>query len=125
MKTNETMSTFFEHIGLRFTENNHVTGQMLEMPAAPHMLQDDGTVHPGVFAAMLDTSLGAFISRTFDSFATTINLNMTYHALEPEETYQASAEVLAKEGKYISAEGKITDQDGKLIASAIGTFKIQ
>ncbi|MEH7336543.1 PaaI family thioesterase [Neobacillus drentensis] len=95
----------------------------LKLPLQPHLLQDDGTIHPGVFSTMLDISMGATISIETNSFATTINLNLSFFDLLPKETYQAETKILKHEGKYVTAEGTIFTEDGVLIAKGIGTFK--
>ncbi len=95
----------------------------LNLPLQPHLLQDDGAIHPGVFSTMLDISMGATISIETNSFATTINLNLSFFDLLPKETYQAETKILKHEGKYVTAEGTIFTEDGVLIAKGIGTFK--
>jgi acyl-coenzyme A thioesterase PaaI-like protein len=95
----------------------------LELDMYPHLLQDDGTVHPGVFSTMLDITMGATVSMETNSFAATINLNLSFFDLLPKESYHAETTILTKKGKYVSAEGVIYDQNRALIAKGMGTFK--
>ncbi|WP_052353710.1 hotdog fold thioesterase [Neobacillus jeddahensis] len=120
MKLPKTNSTFFDYIG--FNSGSPDLFQ-LELGMGPHLLQDDGTVHPGVFATMLDITMGATISLETNSFATTINLNLSFFDLVPKERYQAETRILNKDDKYVTAEGCIYDQDRFLIAKGNGTFK--
>lgn len=120
MKIPETNSTFFDYMG--FNSKISETFQ-LELPIQPHLHQDDGTVHPGVFSTMLDITMGATVSIETNSFATTINLNLSFFDLFPKEQYHAETTILNQEGKYVTAEGTLYDEDGALIAKGIGTFK--
>ncbi|WP_413300469.1 PaaI family thioesterase [Bacillus sp. 1P10SD] len=120
MKMPETTSTFFDYMG--FSGEWSDTFQ-LEIDMQPHLLQDDGTVHPGVFSTMLDIIMGANISIETQSFAATINLNLSFFDLLPKEKYRAETTVLNQDGKYVTAEGTIYDQNHSLIAKGIGTFK--
>lgn len=120
MKLPKINSTFFDYIG--FNSGSPDLFQ-LELGMRPHLLQDDGTVHPGVFATMVDITMGATISLKTNSFATTINLNLSFFDLLPKESYQAETRILNQDGKYVTAEGCIYDQDRVLIAKGSGTFK--
>lgn len=120
MKMPETTSTFFDYMG--FSGEWSDTFQ-LELGMKPHLLQDDGTVHPGVFSTMLDITMGATISVETNSFAATINLNLSFFDLIPKGKYYAETKILKQEGKYVTAEGTIYDQHHVLIAKGIGTFK--
>ena len=120
MNRPKTSSTFFDYMGFKSTITDRFE---LNLPLQPHLLQDDGTIHPGVFSTMLDISMGATISLETNSFATTINLNLSFFDLLPKETYQAETKILKHEGKYVTAEGTIFTEDGVLIAKGIGTFK--
>ncbi|MDQ1146342.1 uncharacterized protein (TIGR00369 family) [Bacillus sp. SORGH_AS 510] len=120
MKMPETTSTFFDHMGFSGKWSDKF---QLELGMQPHLLQDDGSVHPGVLSTMLDITMGATISVETNSFAATINLNLSFFDLSPKEKYHAETKILKKEGKYVTAEGTIYDQDHSLIAKGIGTFK--
>lgn len=115
-----TKSTFFEYLGF----NSIITDKFhLGLPLQTILLQDDGTIHPGVFSTMLDISMGATVSIETNSFATTINLNVSFFDLLPKETYHAETTILNIEGKIITAEGVVFGQDGTVAAKAIGSFK--
>lgn len=120
MNRPNTTSTFFDYMGFSsmISDKFH-----LGLPMQPHLLQEDGTIHPGVFSTMLDITMGATISIETESFATTINLNLSFFDLLPKEHYHAETKILNMEGKYITTEGMIYDQDGVLVAKGIGTFK--
>ncbi|MCM3586788.1 PaaI family thioesterase [Mesobacillus maritimus] len=123
METNHTISSFYDYLGFMGEEREDSTYE-LELPINPFLLQDDGTVHPGVFATMLDIMMGATISRQTNSFATTIHLNLSYFDLEPQTKYTADTTILHRDGKYVTADGVVYDQDKNLIAKATGSFKL-
>lgn len=120
MKLPVTRSTFFEYLGFNSTKTDTFH---LDLPLQAILLQDDGTVHPGVFSTMLDISMGATASLETNSFATTINLNVSFFDLKPKENYHAKTKILNIEGKVITAEGIVYGQDGAVAAKAIGMFK--
>jgi uncharacterized protein (TIGR00369 family) len=124
MELRETTSTFFEYMGFNIIERNP-TEFYLEIPIGPNLLEDHGSIHPGVFSTMLDIAIGATISKKYDSFATTINLNVNYFNLSPQLTYHATATIVNKNGKYVNGEGSIYDEKQTLIAKGVGIFKIR
>jgi acyl-coenzyme A thioesterase PaaI-like protein len=119
----ESGSSFFDYLGFIGEDDESGTSYRLELPLQPFLLQDDGRVHPGVFATMLDIIMGATISKVTDSFAVTINLNLSYFDLSPKQKYSAETSILFSDGKYVTADGVIFDQDRNPVAKATGSFK--
>lgn len=124
MKVKDTATNFFEFLGFAGEELEE-GGFVIELPFQPYLLQDDGTIHTGVFSTMLDIVLGASISKRFNSFATTINLNLSFLDVEPKTHYRGELTFIHKDGKYVTGEGVILDERNNLIAKGIGTFKIR
>jgi uncharacterized protein (TIGR00369 family) len=123
MELKNTTSTFFDFMGFSIKESKP-TEFHLELPVGPELLEDHGSIHPGVFSTMLDIAIGATVSKTFDSFATTINLNVTFFDLSPKSIYHATADIVNQNGKYITGEGIVFDENQNMIAKATGIFKI-
>ncbi|NRD79343.1 PaaI family thioesterase [Bacillus sp. BRMEA1] len=120
MNLPETRSTFYEYMGF----NSILADRFeLKLPLQSFLLQDDGMIHPGVFSTMLDISMGATVSLKTSSFAATMNLNVSFFDLNPKAVYHAETKILNWEGKYVTAEGCVCDQDGNVIAKGMGTFK--
>jgi len=117
-------STFLELVGFDADEREEGTFH-LELKLQPHLYQDDGTIHPGVFSTMLDIVMGATVSRKFQSFATTINLNVSYFNLSPHNLYKGETTIIHQEGSYVTAEGVIVNETGEVVSKGIGTFKIK
>lgn len=116
-------STFFDLIGFDADEKEDGTFH-LELKLQPHLFQEDGTIHPGVFSTMLDIVMGATVSRLFLSFATTINLNVSYFDRSPSSTYKGETTIIDHDDNYVTAEGVILNEQGKVVSKGIGTFKI-
>jgi uncharacterized protein (TIGR00369 family) len=117
-------STFSDLIGFDADELDDGTF-LLELKLQPHLYQDDGTIHPGVFSTMLDIVMGATVSRKFRSFATTINLNVSYFNLSPHNLFKAETTIIHQDESYVTAEGVIVNQLGEVVSKGIGTFKIK
>jgi uncharacterized protein (TIGR00369 family) len=123
MELKNKTSTFYEYMGFNIIETKP-SEFYLDLEVGSYLLEDHGSIHPGVFSTMLDIAIGATISKKYDSFATTINLNVSYFDLSPKVGYRALAGIINKNGKYITGEGSIYDENQTLIAKGFGTFKI-
>ncbi|MCU6598985.1 PaaI family thioesterase [Peribacillus frigoritolerans] len=98
---------------------------ILKMPVLSTKLNLNGTLHGGVYATLLDIVLGANIRKLAVDPLVTVNLNISYFAPAVEgETVIATARILHQGYKIATAEGEISNGDGKLLAKATGTFKI-
>ncbi len=117
-------STFFEKLGFVSKESAEL-GFRLKLPLQKHLLQEDGFVHSGALSTMLDTVMGAQVSKQFQAFATTIQLNLTFFDLSAKENYFAKTIILDHQENYVTAEGAVIDDNDTLVAKAIGTFKIK
>jgi acyl-coenzyme A thioesterase PaaI-like protein len=123
MEASESGASFYDYLGFIGEYDDNGLSYRLELPLQHFLLQEDGTVHPGVFATMLDIVMGASISKATSSFAITINLNLSYFDLDPKQTYFAETSILFRDGKYVTADGVIYDQNRKPVAKGTGTFK--
>ena len=95
--------------------------------ARPEFYNPQGVVQGGFLAAMLDDTLGpaGFSLLDATSFAPTINLSVTF-------VRQARAGYLFGEGRvthrsrgFLHLEGRLTNEDGELIATATATAAIK
>ncbi|WP_296762219.1 PaaI family thioesterase [Sediminimonas sp.] len=99
----------------------------LTLPLAHELMNRYGIPHGGVHAAMLDSAMGFAGCYTGDRdaprLAMTLSLNVNYLG-------QARGGVLIAEGtrtgggrKTFFAEGKITDEQGTVVATGTGVFR--
>lgn len=90
-------------------------------------LNINGVVHGGVYATILDTSMGAAVVsllRETETTATTSLYVEFLRAAREGETLTARGEVLRR-GRHIAfAEGNLTGSDGRTFAQARGTWYI-
>ena len=114
-------------LGMRFDEVEH--GRIvLSLDTRPDFANTLGIVHGGIAATMLDTVMGCAVH-------TTLPAGVGYTTLELKVNYIRAArtdgQLLTAEGTVIhvgrrtaTAEGKVLDGDGKLVAHATTTCLI-
>jgi len=84
-----------------------------------------GTVHGGLAATLLDSALGCAIHSTLPAGTgyTTLQLNINYLRPITDKTgiVYSTGNVIQVGGRVATAEGRLTDADGKLYAHATTT----
>ena len=116
-------SPFWEFIGLQMKELQvgHVE---LHLPFNPSFLNVRNSVHGGVYASVLDTTMGmAGRSLGFDEI---ITIQMNIQFLKPilEGAIYSEATVVHQSRSTVLVEGKLFDEEKNLIAHSTGTFKV-
>jgi uncharacterized protein (TIGR00369 family) len=91
-------------------------------------LNPAGTVHGGLAATLLDSCMGLAIQSTLDKGVTQTTLEFKISLVRPitPETGLIKAEgvVLSRGRRIGTAEGRITDQEGRLLAHGTTTCLI-
>jgi uncharacterized protein (TIGR00369 family) len=89
-----------------------------ELVARDDMTNPMGTVHGGIAATLLDTAMGCAVQTVLDTPAwTTTDLHIHYvRSVRPGETLRARGEVVHCGRRLITAEGRLVDSRGKLVA---------
>jgi len=100
---------------------------LVEMEIGPHHLNRSGLLHGGILATLLDTALGyagCYAGET-GAIRRTLTLSLTTNFVA-----SVKSGLLRTEGRKTGggktiffAEGDVRDADGRLIATATGTFK--
>jgi uncharacterized protein (TIGR00369 family) len=78
-----------------------------------------GTVHGGIAATLLDTVMGCAVQTVLDEGEgyTTTDLHVHYvRAVAPGATLTATGTVLHRGRRLATAEGRLTDERGRLVA---------
>jgi len=87
-----------------------------------------GTVHGGIAATLLDSAMGCAVHTTLDEGEryTTLELKVNYVRAITEATGRviASGSVIHRGGRVATAEARLTDEDGRLLAHATSTCLI-
>jgi uncharacterized protein (TIGR00369 family) len=87
-----------------------------------------GTVHGGVAATLLDSAMGVAVHTTLDEGETytTLELKVNYVRAITQDTgtVVATGSVIHRGGRVATAEARLTDADGRLLAHGTSTCLI-
>jgi len=101
---------------------------VFEGTPGPHAYNPMGTVHGGYAATLLDSACGiATLTRLPAGHKfTTLELKVAYHKALDERTgpVRAEANVTSIGRRVAFTEGRLTDSDGRLLASATSTLLV-
>lgn len=116
-------SAFYSNMGFEIIdfEEGKV---LLKLPINERLLNVNETLHGGVHAAMLDQVLGMVTRVTTKTRCATINLNINYLAPSTDGSIFATAKIVQQGYRIVTAEGEVYDEQGKVLAKGIGTFKL-
>ena len=121
------LNTMAETLGYDVSEAANGRVVVTAIPDATH-LNPAGTVHGGLAATMLDSCMGLAIHSTLEKGVGSTTLEFKISLLRPitPETGLIKAEgVVLSCGRRIgTAEGRITDQEGRLLAHGTTTCLI-
>lgn len=114
-------------LGMRFDEVEH--GRIvISLETRPDFANPLGTVHGGIAATLLDSALGCAVHTTLAAGVgyTTLELKVNYirSAQTNGQTLTATGTVIHTGRRTATAEGKVLDDQGKLIAHATTTCMI-
>ncbi len=94
----------------------------------PRAYNPIGTIHGGYAATLLDSACGCAVhaSLTAEQAYTTVELKIAYHRALTAETgpVRAEAQVVSLGKRVAFSEGRLTDAQGRLYASATSTLLI-
>ncbi len=115
---------FVAHLGLSTDELGEGTAR-LSLALEPHMSNSFGTAHGGVIMTLLDVAL-CTAARTLhpDSIGVmTIDMSTSFIGAGSGPRLLAEARVLKNGRSIIFVEGEAKNEDGSLVAKAIGTVR--
>jgi uncharacterized protein (TIGR00369 family) len=98
----------------------------VEMTIGPEHLNSLGVVHGGVYASLLDASLGHAVSFCTTPgnarYSTTVSLTTTFVASASSGVLTAVGRIDGIHGRVVTASGEVRDAEGKLLAVGQGSF---
>jgi len=115
---------FIAHLGL-VTEALGEGSARLALPLEPYMTNSFGTAHGGVIMTLLDVAL-CTAARTLHPDSTgvmTIDMSTSFIGGGTGPRLLAEARVLKNGRSTIFVEGEARNEDGSLVAKAIGTVR--
>jgi uncharacterized protein (TIGR00369 family) len=115
---------FIAHLGLKTDELGKGTAR-LSLALEPHMSNSFGTAHGGVIMTLLDVAL-CTAARTLHPDSTgvmTIDMSTSFIGAGSGPRLLAEARVLRNGRSTIFVEGEAKNEDGSLVAKAIGTVR--
>lgn len=111
-------------LGMRPTVVEHGTVSF-ECDASPRFANPMGTVHGGIIATLLDSALGCAVQTVLPEATgyTTLGLEVKYLRAVPTDagTLTATGTVIHAGRRQATAEGRLTDDAGRLLATATTT----
>ncbi|WP_153731783.1 PaaI family thioesterase [Sporosarcina obsidiansis] len=116
-------SFFSESIGLEINDVSEGNVKLV-LPYRQSFENMQNTIHGGIYATILDTTMG-LTCRTFDyDAAITIQMSIQFIRAVREEAIHSTATVISRNNKTMLVEGKLYDEQGYLVAHSTGTFKV-
>ncbi|MFB6752541.1 PaaI family thioesterase [Streptomyces sp. NPDC056353] len=114
-------------LGMRFDEVDH--GRIvISLDTRPDFANPLGTVHGGIAATLLDSAMGCAVHTTLPAGAgyTTLELKVNYIRAASTDgvTLTAEGTVIHAGRRTATAEGKVLDGQGRLMAHATTTCMI-
>jgi uncharacterized protein (TIGR00369 family) len=119
-------SDFWKTLGFH-AESGDEQGAVLRMDVPPSLMSPFGTVPGGIVATLFDTGLAVAIARRLapeDRIATT-SLTVSWVAFTRRTTLRCHARVVGLGRIEAVAEGEVVDDEGVLVAKALGTFNVR
>jgi uncharacterized protein (TIGR00369 family) len=115
---------FIEHVGAHAPEADDGTAR-LELEVGARHLNPNGTVHGGLLATLVDTTMGAAVRSAVDEedVPATSQLTVTYLRPGKPGTLLVTAKV-SKRGDSLTMCEADVEQDGKSLAHALATFAL-
>lgn len=96
-----------------------------ELTPGEHLYNPSGVVHGGVAATLLDSAMGAAVTTTLDGLTGYTTAMLTVHLTRAitSRTVKVSAEgwVVHRGSRLVTAEGRLTDEQGRLLAHGSAT----
>ena len=118
------LGAFAGLIGLSFTAKAYGSSQCVLM-VSENLFNPNGVLHGGVVYSMADTGMGGALHSILDADETcaTIEINIVYLKAVTAGVLTCNTKLLRK-GRNIGVLESDVENDGQLVAKALGTFSI-
>jgi len=119
---NETVE-FARHIGLN-VEEVEPGRAVLCLDAEEMHLNGSGSLHGGVYASLLDTAMGLSASSLVGLRVATTQMNVHFLGAVCGGRITCRSEIVHRTRQTATAEGRVYDEEGNLVAMGSGAFRI-
>jgi uncharacterized protein (TIGR00369 family) len=116
---------FTEHLGIRLVEMTREHA-VVSLEKRPELLNSWGATHGGVIMTMLDLVMSWAVRGHYEVLGGVLTVDLSVGFMRAGFGDKVSAEGRVLHGGKSTAfcEGEARDEEGKLLAKAIGTFKL-
>lgn len=115
--------TFERHLGVQVAEVRPGRATLF-IEVAPFHLNGNGTLHGGVYAALIDNAMGFAVAALAQVRIATTQMNVHFLAPISAGRITCTAAVLHRTRRTATAEAQVRDADGNLLALGTAAFRI-
>lgn len=115
--------TFSKHIGAKVEEVEPGRSVVWIEIEEVH-LNGAGTLHGGVYASLIDNAMGLAVLALVGTRTATIEMNVHFLGAVNEGRITCHSEVVHRTRRTATAESKVYDADGNLVAMGTGAFRV-
>ena len=115
--------TFSRHIGAR-VEEVQPGRSVISIAVEEIHLNGAGTLHGGVYASLIDNAMGLSVLALVGVRTATIEMNVHFLGAVNEGRITCESEVLHRTRRTATAEAKVHDSEGNLVALGTGAFRV-
>ncbi|HEV2092137.1 MAG TPA: PaaI family thioesterase [Rubrobacter sp.] len=115
--------TFSRHIGAK-VEDVEPGHSVIRINVEEHHLNGAGTLHGGVYASLIDNAMGLSVLALVGVRTATIEMNVHFLGAVSEGRITCAAEVVHRTRRTATAEAKVHDSQGNLVAMGTGAFRV-
>ena len=114
---------FLKHLGIQVESVGAGTATLL-LPISGALMRNDGIIHGGAVASVIDSAFAFAIIPILAENERTVTVDLTIHYLRPLSSgvATASARVVRAGRRVITVSAEVTDENGKLAATALSTY---
>ena len=115
--------TFSKHIGAKVKEVEPGRS-VISIDVEDIHLNGAGTLHGGVYASLIDNAMGLSVLALVGVRTATIEMNVHFLGAVNEGRITCESEVLHRTRRTATAEAKVHDAEGNLVAIGTGAFRV-
>jgi uncharacterized protein (TIGR00369 family) len=115
--------TFSKHIGAR-VEEVEPGRSIISIDVDEVHLNGAGTLHGGVYASLIDNAMGLAVLALVGVRTATIEMNVHFLGAVSEGRITCRSEVVHRTRRTATAEAKVRDSEGNLVAMGTGAFRV-